>query len=84
MQTMNHTWWTPIICKKCNSKLNFDSISWFKITAPLMLLAVISFIVLYATSTNILIKGLPVVVILLIGALVKFIFDLKSIKLKLK
>lgn len=82
MQTMKHTWWTPLVCKKCNAKLHFDKKEWYKITLPILILTVLNFFVILWANQNIIIRF--IILIVLIIAFLKFFIDLRSIKLTIK
>ena len=77
IHVMRHSRWTPIICKKCHSKLHFNKKEWLKMTVPLFAIAVSNvFITSFVIKTTL--------SILLIIFAVFFFIRLKSIKLEVK
>jgi len=81
-QLMKHSCWTPIICKKCNAKLAFDKIDWFKKASYVMILNIISLIIVLTRCTQIWI--LIIVLALLIAGLFTFTIKIRNIKLQVK
>lgn len=79
-QIMKHSTWTPIICKNCNTKLHFNRKSWFKIVTPVIVIMSLLLLVTIFDIKSILLYG--ALTFLLIYSFIKFLFDLKSIKLE--
>jgi len=85
---MKHTWWSPIICKSCNSKLHFNKKEWYKIIAPMCILTIFCLLVIWLPEPirklKYFILLIGTFIILVIGAFIKFLVDIKSIKLEIK
>jgi CXXC-20-CXXC protein len=83
LRLMKHTRWTPVKCPQCHSQLHFDKRDWLKKSGTLflllLLLTAICLIGAWARPSF-----AYVVIMALTGPilLVKFMFDVKNIKLQ--
>lgn len=82
-QILKHSKWSPTICGQCGAKLSFNKISWYSITAPLLIVIILKIIM-----TDFLNYKQPwlslVFLILMIGAVINFFVGLNNIKMKNK
>ena len=81
-QIMCHSTWTPIICQKCNVKLTFDTVDWFK-KSSYILIPIISSSICQIIGW----KNLTVMIVLLIafiGGIIIFSIKMQNIKLVIK
>lgn len=85
LKLMRHTRWTPVVCPHCASRLHFDKRDWTKKAGSfiflLLLLIAICLIGVWVRPSF-----AYVVVMALLGPtlLLKFMFDVKNIKLREK
>lgn len=81
-QIYKHSAFTPIICGKCGARLHFDTSAWLRITLPILIPLLAAPIVFIIWRHSLLIPailwGLTIIL------LVKFVFDVRNIKLRLK
>ena len=85
LKLMKHTRWTPVVCPHCDSRLHFDKPDWFKKAGTfvllLLLLCAICLIGTWARPSLAWAAAMAVASLIL---LVKFLFDVKELKLREK
>ncbi len=81
-QIYKHSAFTPIICGRCGAKLHFDTAAWLRLTMPILISLIAAPIVFVVWNHSLLypsaLLGLTIIL------LIKFIFNLRNIKLRLK
>jgi CXXC-20-CXXC protein len=83
LKLMRHTKWTPIICPHCDARLHFDNRDWSKRAGTFVLLLLfLCVICLIGTWKRPSMAYVFVMAILGPALLVKFLLDVKKIKLR--
>ena len=82
MQTLKHTWKTPLICTKCQSKLHFNKKEWYKIVTPLIFLGILVIVTDIFFTPNILVYF--AFIVLIVAECIYSLIRLNSIKLDMK
>ena len=80
--TWHHTWWTPITCQRCSTKLQFERQDYFKKASPLLASSALLIMCTVFNVPNSICLAVALVVLFLSG---KSLFcDLRSLNLKAK